>query len=581
MRLPIALAVTAPVARPYAGRLGASAALVLVQVAVVLLRPWPLALTVDHALTSSGAPLEVPVLGVLPPRTVLLLAAVATVALSLLLGVLDLVLEQLSEGTAERIGADLRTKLFDHTITRSLRWHDRIRSGELLSRLTSDVGRLLDALVATTTSLVPDVVMLVGVMALVLSIDPTLALVGLSVVPVLATLSTWQRRRVRAAQRSAREESGRLATVATDLLRNVRAIQSFGRTDRATAAFCARNQQLLRAELGAVGVQARWTPVPDIVLATGTALVLGVGGSHVLSGSLSIGGLLVVLAYVRDLYAPVRGLTRLSAVLAKAGASGARVQEVLDCEEAVRDWPGAVLAPALVAGVRFEGVRFDYEPGRPVIDELDLDVRAGEVVCVVGPSGVGKSTLLSLLLRLYDVDAGRVLVDGTDVRDCDLASLRSRFAYMPQDPWMLDASVAENIALGNPSATRAEIEAAGRAALLDEFVADLPLGYDTVLGEGAARLSGGQRRRVALARAAVSTAPMLLLDEPTTSLDAASAEGVLRALRTTTAGRTALVVTHDPRVELLADRVVVLARDEASLAPLHLSVPRASREVRT
>jgi ABC-type multidrug transport system fused ATPase/permease subunit len=568
----MALAVTAPIARPYAGRLAVSGALVLVQVAVVLVRPWPLALTVDHALTSSGGPLSVPVVGPLAPRTVLVLAAVTTVALSLLLGALDLVLEQLSEGTAERIGADLRTRLFDHTLTRSLRWHDRIRSGELLSRLTSDVGRLLDAVVATTTSLVPDAVMLVGVMVLVLSIDPTLALVGLSVVPVLAVLSTWQRRRVRAAQRAAREESGRLAAVTTDLLRNVRAIQSFGRTDRATAAFSARNRLLLQAELGAVGVQARWTPVPDIVLAVGTALVLGVGGSHVLAGSLSIGGLLVVLAYLRDLYAPVRGLTRLSAVLAKAGASGARVQEVLDCEEAVRDWPGAVTAPALVAGVRFEGVRFDYEPGRPVVEQLDLDVRAGEVLCVVGPSGAGKSTLLSLLLRLYDVDAGRVLVDGTDVRDCDLASLRSRFAYMPQDPWMLDASVAENIALGNPRATRSEIEAAGRAALVDEFVDGLPDGYDTVLGEGAARLSGGQRRRVALARAAVSTAPMLLLDEPTTSLDAASAEGVLRALRTTTAGRTALVVTHDPRVERIADRVVVLTRDGAPVDPAYLSV---------
>jgi ATP-binding cassette subfamily B protein len=409
--------------------------------------------------------------------------------------------------------------------------------------------------------------MLVGVLLLVVKIDSGLALVGLSVVPVLVLFSVRQRGRVRDAQHTAREESGRLAGSATDLLRNVRAIQSFGRSDKAGQIFRTRNDSVLRAELSAVRVEARWMPVPDVVLAVGSALVLVVGGSHVVSGTLSTGGLLVVLSYLRDLYSPVRGLTRLSTTLAKAGASATRVSAVLDCEEAVPETPAARPAPELRSGLRFEGVRFGYEPEREVVAGLDLEVHAGETVCLIGPSGGGKSTLLQLILRLYDVDSGRILIDGVDVRDCDLRSLRSRFAYMPQEPWLLDATLAENIALGDPTATRDDVEAAGIRALVHEFVGRLPQGYDTRLGEAGARLSGGERRRVALARAAISPAPMVLLDEPTTSLDPVSADGVLRAIRSATTGRTTLIVTHDPAVAVLADRVITVGPASAGVPP--------------
>jgi ATP-binding cassette subfamily B protein len=200
--------------------------------------------------------------------------------------------------------------------------------------------------------------------------------------------------------------------------------------------------------------------------------------------------------------------------------------------------------------VRFEVVTFGYEPGRPVLDRFGLDIATGETVCLLGPSGIGKSTVLHLLLRLYDVDAGRILIDDVDIRDCDQRSLRERFAFVPQDPWLLDASIAENIAFGNQHATR--------AALVDEFAGQLPHGFDTPLGEGGVRLSGGQRRRVALARAAVSPAPMVLLDEPTASLDPVSAAAVIEAIRTTTTHRTVLIVTHDHDLAAIADRVVTL-----------------------
>jgi ABC-type multidrug transport system fused ATPase/permease subunit len=272
--------------------LAAAAGLVVLRVGAVLVRPWPLALAVDHALGPDPAA---------NPIVVLALAALAGVVLSAIIGLLDMASLRTVEGAAERIGASLRATMFQRTMTRSLRWHDRMRSGELVSRLTTDVGRLLDAVVAVTTSFLPDAVMLVGVLGLLFAFDPELALIGLAVAPVLAALAVRQRRLIRSAQHDARTESGRLAGATTDLLRNVRAVQAFGRIDRAAAIFGTRNRAVLDVELRAIDVDARWTPMADVVLAIGTALVLVVGGRHVLTGALTVGQLLVVLAYARPL----------------------------------------------------------------------------------------------------------------------------------------------------------------------------------------------------------------------------------------------------------------------------------------
>ena len=539
--------VAGPAVRAEALPLAAGAGLNVLQVGVALARPWPLAYAVDH------------VIGAEHPRPALLVvSALGVVALSAAGGLLDMAGVLCVERAAERIGHDLRARLFGHAVSRSLRWHDRVRTGEILSRLTTDVSRLLDAVTALAETLVPDLVMLIAVLVVLLAFDPALALVGLAALPVLAVLAVRQRRRVRADQNTARAESGRLTAATTDLLRNVRAVQAFGRADRAARVFGTRNRALLDAQVRAAGTAARWTPLADVVLAAGAGLVLLVGGREVLAGRLSTGELLVVVAYLKDLYSPVRALTRLSTTLAKAGASAARVAEVLENDETVRDLPGARPAPELRHEVRFHRVGFGYDPGRPILRDLDLTVRAGETVALIGPSGAGKSTVLHLLLRLYDVDTGAVLLDGVDVRDVRQLSLRERIAFVPQDPWLLDGSLAENIAFGAPRATRAEVLAAGRAALVDEFAERLPAGYDTPLGEGGVRLSGGQRRRVALARAAVSAAPLILLDEPTASLDPAAAASIMRAIASATAHRTVLLVTHDLDLAALADRVVTL-----------------------
>jgi ABC-type multidrug transport system fused ATPase/permease subunit len=249
-------------------------------------------------------------------------------------------------------------------------------------------------------------------------------------------------------------------------------------------------------------------------------------------------------------------LVRLAAVRAKSAAGLQRLAEVLSCTEAVPVPAVPRAVPPVRSGLRLEGVRFGYRADRPVLDGFDLTVHAGETVCLYGPSGAGKSTVLQLLLRLYDPAAGRVLVDDVDVRELDPVALRRSLAFVPQDPWLLDGTLAENIAFGAPGASRAQVLAAGRAAWVDEFAPALPQGYDTPLGESGVLLSGGQRRRVALARAVVSTAPVLLLDEPTTSLDAEAAGQVIGAIRSAARGRTVLLVTHDPRLAAIADRTV-------------------------
>lgn len=544
--------------RPYRPALAGAGGVAAARSLVTLAEPWPLTVAIDNAIDGRPFTGLLGPLSTVRPGTVVVLAALTSVLLALLGGWLDFLATRSSERTAEKMGADLRSATFTHAIGLSLRYHDRARSGELVSRLTTDVGRVLDAVVAASTTLLPDTVLLVGVLVVLLAIDPTLAGVALLVVPVLAALAVRQRREVRAAQRVARAEAGHLAAVSTDLLRNVRAIQAFGRRRLAATTFEARNKAVRDAQSHAVSVEAGWTPRADVVLACGVGATFLVGAQQVLSGALSTGTLLVVLAYTRDLYSPVRALARMAGTFAKAGAALARVREVLESRDSIPDDPAGIARPTVRHGLRLHRVSFGYRPGQPVLHDLDLWVPAGHTVALVGPSGVGKSTLLHLILRLHDVHGGAITLDGLDVRSFRLAGLRRAIGFVPQDPWLLDGTIAQNIAFGAPGVTRAAVLRAGRAARVDEFALALPAGYDSPVGEGGNLLSGGQRRRVAVARALAVDAPLLLLDEPTASLDRGSATAVLDAVRAAAVHRTTLIVTHDPDVWAVADRTVTL-----------------------
>ena len=544
--------------RPYRGSLSLASGLILVETLLDLARPWPLKLAVDNAI--GGQPVGGP-LGVLDQLGPAGLAAVAAGAGIGLVGIGALVgylITYLTSATAERVGADLREAVFGRLLGLGLPFHDRHRSGDLVTRLTGDVARVEDSMVAWFTVLVPEVLTLAGMVVVVLAIDLTLGLAALAVVPPLALVVALRRRRIRVAQRASRDADAALASEATEVLRNVRVVQAFTREGEAGGQFSGRSRSAVRAALGAMDLEARWSPVADLLLAAGGGLVLWLGVTAVTSGRMTLGTLLVVLAYLSSLYGPIRALARLARTLARGAASRERVLEVLDSGEVVPEAAEPLQAGPPRQGLALRGVWFAYAEGAPVLRHLDLEVAAGERVCVVGPTGAGKSTLLALLLRFYDPDAGVVELDGTDLRDLDLASLRRQLALVPQDPWMLDGTVADNVRFGRPGATREELEAAARATRVDELVQRLPEGWDTQIGEGGVRLSGGQRRRVALARAILRDASVLLLDEPTSGLDAASEQAVLDALDRAAEGRTVLSVSHHLSLAARADRVVVL-----------------------
>jgi ATP-binding cassette subfamily B protein len=546
--------------RPYRGALVTAIAVTLGETIVSLARPWPLKLVVDNAVGHQPLPKWLGSLSRLAPNALAGVAAaiiVGLVALGALLGYLSTFL---SGAAAERIGADTRAALHERLLVLPMRFHDQNRSGELVSRLVGDVERVQDATVASLTTLVPGVLTLIGVFVIMLFIDPLLSAASLAAMPVLVVVLMARRRGVRTAQRKARDEEGRLAAMATDVVRNVRAVQAFGNETNAQARFERQNVATAGASIFAMDLEARYSPLADIVLAFGTAFVLWFGVTRVTSGKITLGLLLVFLSYISSLYSPIRALARLARTMTKAHASRERIGQILHVAELVPEDREPLTARPPAREVTLRHVSFSYRSDAPVLVDLNLLIPAGQTVCLVGPSGVGKSTLLALLLRFYDPNSGAVEIDGVDLRRFSLASLRRQMALVPQDAWIVDGTIRENIAFGQASATNADVEHAARVAIVEEFVKRLPLGYETVVGESGALLSGGQRRRIALARAVLRDSPLLLLDEPTSGLDAVSESTVVDAIANATTGRTVIMASHRLGVAAIADRVVVFER---------------------
>ena len=528
----------------------------LAEVAMRLLEPWPLKYVVDGIVAATGSSVAGPAPANL--GLVIALAAGSLLVVVLLRAGAAYAMTVCFALAGNRVLTGVRADLYDHLQRLSLRFHDGSTTGDLVTRLTSDVGRLKEVSVTAMLPMLGNVVTLVGMVVVVAVLDPVLALVMLVVLPVFLLTSGRLSRRIRHVSRDQRKAEGQLASLATESLAAVTVVQAYSLEDRMSAGFARSNTSSLREGVKAKRLSAGLERSTDVLVGLATAVVLYVGAQRVLDGALTPGELTVFLTYLKAAFKPMRDIAKYTGRIAQAGASSERVVEVLERSPEVVDASWARPLRDARGDVRFEGVWFSYVPGHPVLRGLDLAVRPGERVAVVGTSGAGKSSLVSLLSRLRDPESGVVRIDGHNLRDLTLRSVRRSVAVVLQDSVLFRGTVRENIAAAVPDATDEQVEQAARVAGAHDFVTALPDGYDTVVGERGATLSGGQRQRIAIARAAMLDAPVVLLDEAMTGLDEQTEREVVDAMRRLTRGRTTFVVTHDLDAARDCDRVVRL-----------------------
>lgn len=542
-----------PHARPFRRALALGVGLALVEVAIGLALPWPLQWVVDNVLRPTDA-------GVAAPsnaQALLVGAAGVYLALVAAAAVVDYWSTRLLASSGLQLGNSLRAGVFAHLQRMSLRYHGEQSVGDLSTRVTSDVDRSQDMLVQLLAVLIPNALLIVGMVGVMAAIDPWFTLIALAATPALAFATYRATNRLKVATRSARKAEGDVAAATTENLGAIEVVQAFTLEDTQRSRFAALTGSSLRANLEAVRLQARFSPIVDVTGAISVALVLWLGASRVLDGDMTLGVLLVFMSYLGSLYKPIKQLAKLGTTMAKGAAATERVFSVLATEPQVADRPGVRRAPAVAGVIDLDDVVFSH--GREdVLRNVTLHVEAGERIALVGRTGAGKSTLAALVPRLIDPDSGVVRIDGHDVRDLTLASVRQQIAVVLQDTVLLRGTLRDNIAWGQPRAAEREIRRAASLALVDEFAARLPDGFDTMIGERGANLSGGQRQRVAIARAILRNAPILLLDEPTSALDPQSEELLVEALNGLPGDRTTIVIAHRLSTIRDADRVVVL-----------------------
>jgi ATP-binding cassette subfamily B protein len=459
-----------------------------------------------------------------------------------------------------RMMSEVRATLFRHLQCLSLAFHQRSRGGDLVLRVINDVSQLQDVLVTAVVPLVTRVAMWVGMVGLMFAMNPRLAIFAVAVLPIFWLRGLKLSRGIHEVARRQRRREGEMAATAAESLGAMSAVKALSLEERFAETFGKRNARALREDVQGKRLSAKLERSVDVFIAAASALVLWQGTELVWSGQLTPGDLLVFLAYLKTAFRPLQDSAKYSGRLAKAAAAAERVLAVLEERATVSDRPDARLAPAFRGEVRFEAVTYRHEGldgtrGRG-IDQVSFAASPGQIVALVGPSGSGKSTVLSLVSRLFDPDEGRVMIDGEDLRELTVASVRSQVAVVQQDTGLFAGTVADNLRAGRDGASDAEVEAAAVLAQADEFIRRLPEGYQTLLGERGVTLSQGQRQRLAVARAALRRSPILLLDEPTAGLDPAGAEAVFQGIRQLSAHCTVILATHFPREAALADHVI-------------------------
>ena len=513
-----------------------------------VLEPWPIKIVIDNILQSKKLPSwlagsVVEIFG--QDKMAILNFAVAAVAAIAVVGAISSYFEKyLTTSVSQWVTHELRRTLYNHIQRLSLAEHDKAQTGDLISRVTSDIGAVQDFINSALLGIFVNVLTLIGMTAVMLYINWRFTLIALSIAPALFVVVYSFTRRIKKASHALRKKESELVSVVEEVLTSVRVVKAFAREDFEVTRFESQSLENVEKALEARGIKAKLSPIVDVMVAIGTCLVLGYGARLALAGQLSAGVLIVFLLYLGKMYKPMRELSKMTDTVSKAIVGYERIQEVLEIEARVRDLPRARRAPRFKGKIEFERVNFAYDEKSPVLKDVSFSIEPGYTAAIVGPSGTGKTTIISLIPRFYDPQSGRVKIDGADIRSYTLKSVREQISFVLQETLLFHASVWDNIAYGKPDATSEQIMRAARQANADEFIEKLPEGYGTMIGERGATLSGGQRQRIAIARAIIRDSPILILDEPTSGLDSASEHAVIEALDRLMEGKTSIVIAH-------------------------------------
>ncbi len=548
--------------RPYRGRVIGVGLLMLLQVGLGALEPWPLKIVIDYVLGQHDLP--EPLKGWAFSLSggsavgLLVLFVLSGVVLQLIHQVASAVGVRLQTGTGQRMVYDLRYRLLEHLQSLGLQHHITTSTGDAVYRVDVDSYAIENLAISGVFPLATSVITLVVMFTILLKLDLSVALLSLSVIPFLFIALRYYATSLSSQEERVKELESGLISRLYEIFSSIRLVKSFARESLESGRYAEAGAKTMRARIDVTWKQGLFGLMVATTTILGTALVLIVGGMHVMRGQMTVGSLIVVISYLGAVYGPLSSIAFTTGQLQAAIAGARRVRAMLALEPETIDAPGAIDADAVKGHVVFEGVSFKYPDGTDVLHDIAFEAQPGQMIAVVGLTGAGKTTLASLIPRFYNPTSGRILIDGVDVKQYRLRSLREKIAIVPQDAVLFSGTIADNLRYGRLEATQAEIEDAAKAAHAHDFVSRLPKGYDTPVAEAGGGLSGGERQRLSVARAVLKDAPILILDEPTSSLDAISEEIVFAALKRLRAGRTTIVIAHRLSTVRDADAILVL-----------------------
>ena len=548
--------------RPHWKALSVAFVAVLIEGAASLFDPWPIKIVIDYALGSRHMP------GWLArfigwsfgegKLDVIYFAAIATVVVAVVGAIASYTENYLTTKIGQMVMLDLRQTLYHHIQRLSLAFYDRTKIGDLISRVTTDVDAIQNFVSTALLGIVVNALTLSGMLAVMFYFNWRFTLIALSVAPILFLQVYTLTRRIKQATRAVRKKESEIVSVVAETLSSIRVVKAFAREDYEEKRLEKETLESIEMTMRARSIKARLAPIVDVIVAVGTCIVLWYGARLVLQGLLTAGALVVFLLYLGKMYKRMRDLSKMTDTISKAVIGAERIRELTRLEDRVRDLPHTQSAPRFKGMIEFDRVYFGYHDAQPVLKDISMRIEPGQYVALVGPTGAGKSSIISLIPRFYDPFTGRLLIDGMDARDFTLRSLREQISFVLQETILFHAPVWQNIAYGKPEASRDEINRAARLANAHEFIERMPEGYDTMVGERGVTLSGGQRQRIAIARAIIRNSPILILDEPTSGLDTSSEKLVLEALGRLTAGKTVIVITHHLETIIKADVIFTL-----------------------